>query len=45
MSIISNMFRFLLGRRQPPPVYYNRCNYGGNATTYTAQVGAKIIKG
>ena len=45
MSKISQMFRFLLGRRQPPPTYYARCNYNAATTSYTAPVGAKFVKG
>lgn len=48
MSTISQMFRFLLGRRQPPPppVYYSRSTYGTAANgTYAVSTGAKFVKG
>lgn len=46
MSKISQMFRFLLGKRQPtPPTYYSRSNCGSSPGTYTAPVGVKFVKG
>lgn len=46
MSRISQMFLFLLGKRQsPPPVYYTRSRPNATGSSYVAPVGAKILKG